>query len=301
MVTGTLTDPGIGSLDPAEPILRYVDLSTTHISSAQQLTTPDWARTVIPGPKGSPLLYTGVRAGLPTAVLAFEPRRSDLPLQVAFPILLSNLTGELLGGSTAPTEAVAPGAPVSLQVPSGATGVSVTRPDGTTTELVPSLASGSAVTYALTDLPGIYTVTPTGTTAASPAPSGSAALTPRPSASAGAGPSASAGATPLAVDPNAPVRFAVDLFDLGESSIAPGSPGAIEALGTTAAVPGASAAPGTAAVERPTTRDELWVPIVLVVLLGLCLEWAIYHRDAVIRVRRSLGDALGRRPDGGTA
>ena len=122
-VTGTLKDPGIGSLDPAEPILRYVDLSTTHISAAQQLTTPDWARTVIPGPKGSPLLYTGVRAGLPTAVLAFEPRRSDLPLQVAFPILLSNLTGELLGGSTAPTDAVAPGAPVTLQVPAGATGV----------------------------------------------------------------------------------------------------------------------------------------------------------------------------------
>src|SRR6478735_5990494 len=110
VVTGTLKDPGIGSLDPAEPILRYVDLSTTHISAAQQLTTPDWARIVIPGPKGSPLLYTGVRAGLPTAVLAFEPRRSDLPLQVAFPILLSNLTGELLGGSTAPTDAVAPGA-----------------------------------------------------------------------------------------------------------------------------------------------------------------------------------------------
>ncbi len=230
-VTGTLKDPGIGSLDPAEPILRYVDLSTTHISAAQQLTTPDWARTVIPGPKGSPLLYTGVRAGLPTAVLAFEPRRSDLPLQVAFPILLSNLTGELLGGSTAPTDAVAPGSPVSLQVPAGATGVTVTRPDGTTTELVPSLASGSAVTYALTDLPGIYTVTPTGVVAASPAPSGAAGPTPRPSAAASGGPSASPGSSPLVVDPNAPVRFAVDLFDLGESSIAPGSPAAIEALG----------------------------------------------------------------------
>jgi Ca-activated chloride channel family protein len=33
-VTGTLENPGIGSLDPAEPILRYVDLSTTHIASA---------------------------------------------------------------------------------------------------------------------------------------------------------------------------------------------------------------------------------------------------------------------------
>ncbi len=174
------------------------------------------------------------------------------------------------------------------------------RPDGTATELAPSLASGSAVTYALTDLPGIYTVTPTGLVAASPAPSGSAGPTPRPSAS--AGPSGSPGATPLPVDPNAPVRFAVDLFDLGESSIAPGSPAAIEALGTVAAAPGASPAPGTpAATERPTTRDELWVPIVLAVLVGLCLEWAIYHRDAVIRLRRTIGGSGKRRPDGGTA
>ena len=34
---------------------------------------------------------------------------SDLPLQVAFPILLANLTGELLGGSGTPTEALEPG------------------------------------------------------------------------------------------------------------------------------------------------------------------------------------------------
>ena len=55
--------PGIGSLDPAEPILRYVDLSTTHIASAAKLTVPDWARTVIPGPAGAPLLYVGSRDG----------------------------------------------------------------------------------------------------------------------------------------------------------------------------------------------------------------------------------------------
>jgi hypothetical protein len=115
VATTTLEGPGIGSLDPDEPILRYVDLSTTHIAEAQKLTLPDWARTVIPGPGGAPLLYSGIRAGLPTAVLAFEPRRSDLPLQVAFPILIANLTGELLGGSTAPTEAIQPGTPVTLR------------------------------------------------------------------------------------------------------------------------------------------------------------------------------------------
>ena len=113
-----------------------MDLTTTHIAQAAKLVLPDWARTVIPGPKGAPLLYAGIRVGLPTAVLAFEPRQSDLPLQVAFPILLANLTGELLGGSAAPTEAIAPGTPVTLTIPSGATGLTVTRPDGSTTELV---------------------------------------------------------------------------------------------------------------------------------------------------------------------
>ncbi len=66
--------------------------------------------------------------------------------------------------------------------------------------------------------------------------------------------------------------------------------------------PGASADPGAqpAAEARPTTRDELWVPIVLLVLLGLCVEWAVYHRDALIRLRRGLGARFGRgATDGG--
>ena len=102
-MTGTLKDPGIGIARPgrAGPALRR-PVHDPHRARRSKLTTPDWARTVIPGPEGAPLLYTGARAGLPTAVLAFEPRRSDLPLQVAFPILLANLTGELLGGSAAP-------------------------------------------------------------------------------------------------------------------------------------------------------------------------------------------------------
>src|SRR6185503_10155870 len=33
-VTGVLKNPGIGSLSPDEPVLRYVDLSTTHVAEA---------------------------------------------------------------------------------------------------------------------------------------------------------------------------------------------------------------------------------------------------------------------------
>src|SRR6478735_11041166 len=283
-VTGTLTNPGIGSLDPAEPVLRYVDLSTTHIAEAVQLSLPDWARTVIPGPKNAPLLYAGERAGLRTAVLAFEPRQSDLPLQVAFPILLANLTGELLGGSSAPTEAVQPGTPVDLALPANATGLSVARPDGSVVELVPGADQAVSVTFSGTDLPGIYTVTPH----LAPAASGAPSATPRETASA-------ASSTPP-VDPSAPTRFAVALFDVDESTIAPGSAAAIEALGVTQP-PGASANPGAqpAAGAGQVTRDELWFPIVLVVLVGLCLEWAVYHRDALIRLRRGFGERFGRR------
>ncbi|MBI3745919.1 MAG: BatA domain-containing protein, partial [Chloroflexi bacterium] len=97
-VAGSLKDPPLGSLDPAEPILRYVDLSTTHVGTAVKMILPAWARAIIPGPGGAPLLYAGDLGGRRAAVLAFEPRTSDLPLQVAFPILISNLAGELMGG-----------------------------------------------------------------------------------------------------------------------------------------------------------------------------------------------------------
>ena len=82
---------------PDEPLLHDVDLTRTHVARAQRMELPAWARTVIPGPAQAPLLYAGTRDGLATAVLAFDLRQSDLPLQVAWPILVANLSGELLG------------------------------------------------------------------------------------------------------------------------------------------------------------------------------------------------------------
>jgi Ca-activated chloride channel family protein len=306
-VTGNLREPGIGTLSPDEPVLRYVDLSTTHIAEAKKLALPDWARTIIPGPGGAPLLFAGERAGQKTAVLAFEPRRSDLPLQVAFPILLANLTGELFGGSGAPTEALRPGDPVTLPVPSGATGLLVERPDGSSVELAPGTLGGLTVTFSQTDLLGVYTVTPIGlpepspgapTLSPTPGPAATPSASPAPSGSAGPPPSSA----PVERDPSAPYRFAVDLFDVAESNIAPGAPAALTALGGGASPgPGASPPPGTAGVsDRPAARDELWVPILLIVLVVLMVEWAVYQRDALVRVWRAVVGRV-RRPAGGSA
>ena len=242
-------------------------------------------------------------------MLAFEPRRSDLPLQVAFPVLLANLAGELLGGSQTPADAIAPGTPVTLSIPDGAVGVRVQRPDGTTDDLIAPTKDAGSVTFARTELLGVYTVTgipdPDATPAASsstPAASSSVA----PSASAAAG---SPGASPTfrPADPGAPTRFAVDLLDEDESNIAPGDIAVLTALGQPAASaspvasPGATGGPAAvaAAGERPDARDELWIPIVLIALLVLTLEWLVYERDTLARLRRGVAARLHRTPPAG--
>ncbi len=69
-----------------------------------------------------------------------------------------------------------------------------------------------------------------------------------------------------------PIRFAVDLFDVAESTITPGSAAVLEKLGRAAAVPVRPPRPVPqlrrmpAAASRPPARDELWFPIVLIVL-----------------------------------
>jgi hypothetical protein len=305
-VSGTLRNPGIGTLEPNEPVLRYVDLSTTHIAEAVKLTAPTWARSIVPGPRGAPLLYAGVREGINSAVMAFEPRQSDLPLQVAFPILMANLTGELMGSSTAPTEAVEPGTPVELHIPVGAVGLTVTAPDGTETSLAPTStdAATTAVTFAGTDRLGVYTVTPVPDPDATAAPSGNPGASVSPSTAPSVSPVASPSGVPVADDPLAPVRFVVALFDVNESTIAPGSPATITSLGGTgpgaSPAPGASGTPGDPATQRPTTRDELWAPIVLLILAALCIEWALFHRDGLVRARRALAGRLSRGPKAAT-
>ena len=238
----------------------------------------------------------GTSDGIPTGVLAFEPRRSDLPLQVAFPILVSNLVGELVGASRAPTTAVVPGSLVSLPVPSGATGLRVTRPDGTTLDLAPAVTGGATATFASTEQLGVYTVAPVGLDGAGPAASGSPGPSPASSpaasapASAAASPGGAASPTPLVVDPSAPAQFAVDLFDVGESTIAPGSAAALERLGSAAAGGGG----GGAGSDRPPARDDLWIPLAAIALAFLVLEAFVFQRDALVRMRRWLAARLGR-------
>jgi hypothetical protein len=93
-VGGTMTDTAILDIQSDHALLRYVEpslLRELHISRARQVETPSWAIPLITA-RGGPLLFAGQVGGRRIAVLTFDLHHSDLPLKIAFPILMANLT-----------------------------------------------------------------------------------------------------------------------------------------------------------------------------------------------------------------
>ena len=153
-VTGQLELPGLRPAPGDEPLLRNVKLSDVSVARAVKLAPGAWARVVVDG-DGGPLLLAGEKDGRRIVVLAFDLHYSDIPLQVAFPLLLSNIVDYLAPGSGAEAAQLAPGQPLALQIDQSITAVRVTRPDG---QVVPvEVRSGQAI-YADTDALGVYTV-----------------------------------------------------------------------------------------------------------------------------------------------
>ena len=160
-VTGTAAQPVPRPVGGDDSLLAHVDLSGAGVLEAVRLVLPDWARLLVAGDLAGgekiPLLFAGEADGRRVAVLAFDLHRSDLPLQVAFPLLLANLAGWLAPGSGYEVPAqVDPGVAVSFSLPPGAESLQVTRPDGSVVRVVPS--DGRAA-FADTAQLGLYQAT----------------------------------------------------------------------------------------------------------------------------------------------
>jgi hypothetical protein len=153
-VTGELEFPVLRPLSGDEPLLQNVSLSEVSVLRAARLAPGSWARVLVDS-DGSPLLMAGEREGRRVVVLAFDLHQSDLPLQVAFPLLLSNLIGFLAPGSGAEAAQIFPGQPLALQVDEAITEVRLTLPDNSRVNL--PVQNGAAI-YADTDALGVYTV-----------------------------------------------------------------------------------------------------------------------------------------------
>ena len=164
-ITGRVDLPLPAPTDPQDSLIEHVDFEGVNILDATQIRLPSWSKAiVIDGSNLSsdptPLLFAGEMDGRRIAVLSFDPRRSDLPLQVAFPILVSNLIRWLAPGLATQTPGeVHPGQAILIQNPgissSDVNSVQITRPDGVLSEY--EFQDGQVIFSDTTQL-GIYRI-----------------------------------------------------------------------------------------------------------------------------------------------
>jgi hypothetical protein len=129
-ITGSFTNTAVIEVAD-EPLLANVLWSDVHVREATAVTAP-WAETLVAA-EGGPLLLAGERAGRRIAILPFRLQDSDLPLQIAFPVLVANITGWLSPGQAfdGPTSLV-PGDSLVIRPPAGVEAITVLGPGGTT-------------------------------------------------------------------------------------------------------------------------------------------------------------------------
>src|SRR5205823_5179927 len=99
-----LEQPVITDVDATHPTTRLASLQNITILRAQPLALPaphdGWTFSAPLRSADHPLLITGERGRRRVAALAFDLLESDLPLRVAFPLLIHGTLDWLSGGRT---------------------------------------------------------------------------------------------------------------------------------------------------------------------------------------------------------
>jgi hypothetical protein len=145
---------GIGrvrAVDAGDPLLANVDLQDVHVARSEDLRNSTFGRPLISSLQ-TPLVLVRDEP-FRQVLVGFDLHESDLPLRIAFPILVQNLSEWMLPPSV-PSHSFHPDEPVTIVPESGATTVTVIRPDGSRR----SLATASIATFADTDPTGLYVV-----------------------------------------------------------------------------------------------------------------------------------------------
>ena len=131
-VRGTVDAPFVTETAASHPLMRWVALKDLNISRASTFALEPKDVAVASSFK-QPILVARDRDGKKTVALGFELKRSDLPLRVAFPVLLINALDWFAGADSGLVASYATGRPWRVPVPAGATELWVRAPDGTRT------------------------------------------------------------------------------------------------------------------------------------------------------------------------
>ena len=119
----------------AHPLLRYVELETVQVAKWRRLTLPDHAARLIEG-ENSVVTALITDPGHRYLINAFDLLDTDFTTDVAFPIFIQNTIDYLAGGDVeTQRRMIAPGETITVQVPAGASEMTVTMPDQTKAEV----------------------------------------------------------------------------------------------------------------------------------------------------------------------
>lgn len=154
-VTGVFSDTTVIGLEET-PLLRFVEWGGVNVRRARAVSAP-WAQTVVEA-QGGPLLLAGEQDGRRIVILTFDLHESDLPLRIAFPVLMANITAWLNPGQAFDAPAgLQPGQPVTISPGAGTTAVQVEKPDGSL--WTSDAAEQGNLLFEETAQPGVYRVT----------------------------------------------------------------------------------------------------------------------------------------------
>ena len=126
---GVLRDPVFSDARRGHPLLRQLDLADVNIAEAERLTLAP-GDVAVASSFGAPLIAARERPGLRVAALAFDVRRSDLPMRAAFPLLVANALGWLAGTEAREVVPAVVGRTARVPAPRGAPRVEVRDPTG---------------------------------------------------------------------------------------------------------------------------------------------------------------------------
>jgi len=154
-VLGRIERPTIMDWDRTHPVMRHVEFAKVTIEDALRIRPLAAGRPVVEA-VGGPLVYALEEPDRKALFVGFDLFKTDFPLRIAFPLVLSNTLRWLHpAGLDQSSFQFTTGQPILLPAPHGVSTVTVTTPSGRT---VQGRVTRGAISFTETDEAGIYTL-----------------------------------------------------------------------------------------------------------------------------------------------
>ncbi len=154
-VLGRIEKPTVMDWDRAHPVMRHVEFAKVAIEEGLRIRPLAAGRPLVEA-VGGPLIYALEEPERKALFIGIDLFKTDLPLRVAFPLILSNSLRWLHpAGLDQASMQLAAGQPILLPVAHGVSSITVTTPSGRT---VKAPVTRGVVSFTETDEVGIYTL-----------------------------------------------------------------------------------------------------------------------------------------------